>query len=74
MIAVMLYHSDSVSDIKKFLELDMNADELTKEQAFLKEQFTTIGRQLNLLITWMCSRYNFQKELMIIIEHIFDRA
>jgi hypothetical protein len=44
LIAAMLYHSDSLGDIKKFLELDLYADKMTKEQTFLKEQFTMIGR------------------------------
>lgn len=57
MIAGMLYHSDSLSDIKKFLENE-EAGDSSKEQAFLKEQFTTIGRQLNVVLLWMLSRLN----------------
>ena len=61
MIAAMLYHSDSLGDIKKFLDLDYkngtafeNQDD--KEQAFLKEQFSMIGRQLNVVLSWMLKR------------------
>jgi hypothetical protein len=56
LIAAMVYHSDSVTDIKKFLELEDSPLDPSKEQKFLKEQFTTIGRQLNVVLSWMVGR------------------
>lgn len=57
LIAAMVYHSDSVSDIRKFLDFDDQAGtDATKEQMFLKEQFQTIGRQLNVVLRWMLER------------------
>lgn len=37
LIAAMLYHSDSVGDLKKFLEVDQSTEQEGKQQEFLKE-------------------------------------
>ena len=74
LIAAMLYHSDSVSDIKKFLDFDPYQDDPGKEQVFLKEQFTTIGGQLNVVIRWMTGRLTGAQELRNIVESVFEKA
>jgi hypothetical protein len=33
----MLYHSDSIGDLKKFLEVDQSTEQEGKQQEFLKE-------------------------------------
>lgn len=75
LIAAMVYHSDSVSDIRKFLDFDDQAGtDVTKEQMFLKEQFQTIGRQLNVVLRWMLERLQGQKDLNEVAEKIVEIA
>jgi hypothetical protein len=71
----MVFHSDSVSDIKKFLDFDDTAtNEINKEQIFLKEQFQTIGRQINVVLRWMLERLAGQKQLNEVAEKIVEIA
>lgn len=75
LIAAMVFHSDSVSDIKKFLDFDDTAtNEINKEQIFLKEQFQTIGRQINVVLRWMLERLAGQKQLNEVAEKIVEIA
>lgn len=71
----MVFHSDSVSDIRKFLDFDDTAtNEINKEQIFLKEQFQTIGRQINVVLRWMLERLAGQKQLNEVAEKIVEIA
>ena len=46
LIAAMLYHSDSITDLNKFLHFDEDAKETAedKERELIREQLVTIGR------------------------------
>jgi len=71
----MVFHSDSVSDIRKFLDFDDTVtNEINKEQIFLKEQFQTIGRQINVVLRWMLERLAGQKQLNEVAEKIVEIA
>lgn len=63
----MLYHSDSMQDARKFLAIDDQVcldfkskkvvdAQLNTEQSQLLEQFSLIGRQLNLVLLHMVNR------------------
>ena len=76
-IAAMLYHSDSTSDCKRFLDVPEEVCEAvrggggcepTAEQRQLVEEFTLLGRQVNLLLAWMLSRLDGQKAFNLAIE------
>lgn len=74
LIAAMVYHSDSVSDIRKFLDSDETVSDINKQQMFLKEQFQTIGRQINVVLRWMLERLAGQKQLNEVAEKIVEIA
>lgn len=78
MIVAMLYHSHSIADCKKFLaipdevcaahKVDPEAGKHTAEESQLIEEFTILGRQVNLLLSWMMSRLEGQGAFNRIIE------
>jgi len=70
----MVYHSDSVSDIRKFLDSDETVSDINQQQMFLKEQFQTIGRQINVVLRWMLERLAGQKQLNEVAEKIVEIA
>lgn len=84
----MLYHSDSLSDAKKFVAIEGQlcreyatrkfqgeADpQLNTEQSQLMEQFTLIGRQLNMVLDHMRNRLDGQKTFIHCITDTIELA
>ena len=89
LIAAMLYHSDSLGDARKLLDideatckdyqirkkqsnLDVETADFTAEQNSLMEEFTLIGRQVNVVLHHMRGRLdgqdNFNKQLIGVID------
>ena len=90
MIGAMLFHSDSIADAKKFLTIDdqmclsyKNSQkkddaekdlQLSTEQSQLMEQFTLIGRQLNMVLLNMRNRLDGQKRFIYCIKDTIEVA
>jgi len=76
LVLAMLYHSDSISDCAKFLEIaDVSTDaEHSNEEQSLIQEFTMIGKQVNIILMWMLNRLSGQKEFNNIIDDILGTA
>lgn len=96
LIGAMLYHSDSLVDAKKLLGIEdkvclnyaaqkkLGGDvdpNLNNEQSQLMEEFTLIGRQLNVVLLHMRNRLDGQgtfinqiKETIAIAQRLIDEA
>lgn len=75
LLVAMLYHSDSLADCQKFVETELGEEKTrTAEVAQLCEEFTLIGRQVNIVINWMLNRLSGQTEYHMVIEDLVSLA
>jgi len=74
LIVAILYHSESLSDVQKYLDTRSNSDPHDETVLQLNEEFSLIAKQVNVVLTWMLGRLQGESEFQIIINELLDQA
>jgi hypothetical protein len=74
LIVAILYHSESLSDVQKYLDTRSNSDPDDETVLQLNEEFNLIAKQVNVVLTWMLSRLQGESEFQMIINDLLEQA